>query len=118
MARSAGWGVSHLPYPSYSSHWSRTHRIPLIITSLQRGVECRKCHEPLKRFFGPFRHAGAPTKRLNEQVKRNAARFPADFLFRLTTAEFKTLRSQLQALANRSQIATDCQKHRDLRLLP
>ena len=28
-----------------------------------------------------------PTKRLNEQVKRNADRFPEDFLFRLTSAE-------------------------------
>jgi hypothetical protein len=28
-----------------------------------------------------------PTKRLNEQVKRNRARFPADFVFRLTTQE-------------------------------
>ena len=26
---------------------------------------------------------GVPTKRLNEQVKRNAARFPEDFVFQL-----------------------------------
>jgi len=30
---------------------------------------------------------GVPTKRLNEQVKRNADRFPEDFVFRLTEAE-------------------------------
>jgi hypothetical protein len=30
---------------------------------------------------------GVTTKRLNEQVKRNAARFPADFIFRLTSTE-------------------------------
>lgn len=30
---------------------------------------------------------GVQTKRLNEQVKRNRARFPADFLFQLTPAE-------------------------------
>ena len=30
---------------------------------------------------------GVPTKRLNEQVKRNAARFPADFLFQLNAEE-------------------------------
>ena len=30
---------------------------------------------------------GVTTKRLNEQVKRNLARFPADFVFRLTSAE-------------------------------
>ncbi len=30
---------------------------------------------------------GVPTKRLNEQVKRNIKRFPADFMFQLTEAE-------------------------------
>jgi ORF6N domain-containing protein len=30
---------------------------------------------------------GAPTKRLNEQVKRNTKRFPEDFMFQLTTEE-------------------------------
>ena len=30
---------------------------------------------------------GVPTKRLNEQFKRNRDRFPADFLFQLTGAE-------------------------------
>ena len=30
---------------------------------------------------------GVSTKRLNEQVKRNRDRFPADFMFRLTKAE-------------------------------
>jgi ORF6N domain len=30
---------------------------------------------------------GVPTKRLNEQVRRNIDRFPADFMFQLTPAE-------------------------------
>jgi hypothetical protein len=30
---------------------------------------------------------GVPTKRLNEQVKRNKERFPADFMFQLNEAE-------------------------------
>lgn len=30
---------------------------------------------------------GVSTKRLNEQVKRNRARFPADFVFQLTASE-------------------------------
>jgi hypothetical protein len=30
---------------------------------------------------------GAPTKRLNEQVKRNKERFPEDFMFQLTATE-------------------------------
>ena len=33
-------------------------------------------------------------KRLNEQVKRNRRRFPRDFMFRLTPAEARALRSQ------------------------
>jgi len=37
---------------------------------------------------------GVSTKRLNEQVKRNKQRFPADFMFRLTPAESRRLRSQ------------------------
>ena len=53
---------------------------------------------------------GVTTKRLNEQVKRNTARFPADFKFRLTKTETVAL--------NRSQNATGSQKHRDPRFAP
>jgi hypothetical protein len=35
-----------------------------------------------------------PTKRLNEQVRRNLDRFPPDFMFQLTEEEFDRLRSQ------------------------
>ena len=35
-----------------------------------------------------------PTKRLNEAVKRNMARFPEDFMFQLTAEETDSLRSQ------------------------
>jgi len=34
---------------------------------------------------------GVPTKRLNEQVRRNQGRFPKDFVFQLTTDEFQEL---------------------------
>lgn len=44
---------------------------------------------------------GVGTKRLNEQGKRNLARFPNDFLFRLTPDEIETL--------NRSHFATGSQ---------
>lgn len=37
---------------------------------------------------------GVPTKRLNEAVKRNMARFPRDFAFRVTAAEAAILKSQ------------------------
>lgn len=53
---------------------------------------------------------GVTTKRFNEQVKRNIARFPDDFMFRLTMDEYGSL--------NRSQFATGSQKHRDPRFLP
>ncbi len=36
---------------------------------------------------------GVTTKRLNEQVKRNLARFPTDFMFQLTAGEVAALRS-------------------------
>lgn len=53
---------------------------------------------------------GVTTKRLNEQVKRNAERFPEDFLLRLTRPEVEAL--------NRSQFAAGSQKHRDPRFPP
>jgi hypothetical protein len=37
---------------------------------------------------------GVTTKRLNEQVKRNAERFPEDFMFQLTPEEAELSRSQ------------------------
>jgi len=35
------------------------------------------------------------TRRLNEQVKRNIERFPADFMFQLENGEFENLKSQI-----------------------
>ncbi len=43
---------------------------------------------------------GVPTKRLNEQVRRNSKRFPPDFAFALTYPEVARLRSQF-ATSNR-----------------
>src|SRR5216683_2616912 len=36
-----------------------------------------------------------PTKRLNEQVRRNIRRFPEDFMFQLTKDELANWRSQI-----------------------
>ena len=68
---------------------------------------------------------GVTTKRLNEQVKRNIARFPERFMFRLTADDMTCLRSQI-ATSNdagtsadtplRSQIATS--KRGGVRYLP
>jgi hypothetical protein len=55
---------------------------------------------------------GVPTKRLNEQVRRNRKHFPEDFMFQLTAEEAECLRSQIATsnpaakLGMRSQIAT------------
>jgi hypothetical protein len=42
---------------------------------------------------------GVKTKRLNEQMRRNIKRFPADFMFQLNEKEWQNLRSQF-ATAN------------------
>ena len=52
---------------------------------------------------------GVPTKRLNEQIRRNRERFPADFAFKLTPVETTDLRSQ---------IATSSSGHGGRRYLP
>jgi len=56
---------------------------------------------------------GVSTKRLNEQVKRNKVRFPADFVFRLTAKEWRSIRANVSQIPEvqvdrieRSQIAT------------
>jgi len=47
-----------------------------------------------------------PTKRLNEQVKRNIERFDSDFMFQLTNQELENLRSQ-NATTNFNMIRTN-----------
>jgi hypothetical protein len=56
---------------------------------------------------------GTTTKRLNEQVRRNVDRFPEDFMFQLTSAEWAILVRR----TNRSQLATGSQRHRDPRFM-
>jgi len=66
---------------------------------------------------------GVATKRFNEAVKRNRQRFPDDFAFRLTAAEFTELRSRSRfgdtqvsdskgGKPNWSQFATSSAHHR------
>jgi hypothetical protein len=52
---------------------------------------------------------GVTSKRLNEQVSRNAKRFPSEFMFQLTRKEVVDLRSQ---------IATSSPSHGGRRFLP
>ncbi|RJQ32552.1 MAG: ORF6N domain-containing protein [Actinobacteria bacterium] len=49
---------------------------------------------------------GVETKRLNEAVKRNIDRFPADFMFQLNEEELEILKSQFVTSSLRSQFAT------------
>jgi hypothetical protein len=44
---------------------------------------------------------GVPTKRLNEQYRRNRKRFPEDFAFQLTAREANSLRSQIATSSSR-----------------
>jgi hypothetical protein len=64
-----------------------------------------------------------PTKRFNQQVRRNLKRFPADFMFQLTTTEAGALRSQFATSktgrgALRSQFATSKTGRGGRRYLP
>jgi ORF6N domain len=65
-----------------------------------------------------------PTKALNQAVKRNQDKFPEDFLFQLTSGEVQEARWPIpasavsEATADRSQIVTGSQKHRDPRHRP
>jgi len=63
---------------------------------------------------------GVPTFRFNEAIKRNRHRFPSDFMFQLTRAEFNSLRSQVAILkkGNSSQFAMSSRKHRGAAYLP
>ncbi len=61
---------------------------------------------------------GVPTKRLNEQVRRNIRRFPSDFMFQLTPKEAELLRYPFGTSNLRSQIATSSRGHGGRRYRP
>jgi len=48
-------------------------------------------------------HYEVETKVLNQAVKRNAKRFPADFMFRLTAEERQHIRSQTVTASQRKR---------------
>ncbi len=69
------------------------------------------------------------TKALNQAVKRNIDRFPEDFMLRLTSKEWLTMRSQIVTTSTqdinlqpvtlmRSQIVTSSQRKRKISLTP
>ena len=66
---------------------------------------------------------GVPTKAFNQAVKRNAGRFPEDFIFQLTAQEWSNLKSQITTssseapqteggLPNWSQFVTSSKRYR------
>ena len=57
------------------------------------------------------------TKRLNQQLRRNRSRFPADFAFQLTAEELTDLKSQIATSSLRLQTATS-KKRGGRRYLP
>ncbi len=74
---------------------------------------------------------GVSTSALNQAVKRNRDRFPADFMFQLNKDEADAMWSQTvttseegnnpkaqNVILNRSQFVTGSQKHRDPKFLP
>lgn len=63
------------------------------------------------------------TKALNQAVKRNYKRFPADFMFRLSIAEWQAIRSQsvtasAATVSLRSQVVTASQGKRNISVTP
>jgi hypothetical protein len=61
---------------------------------------------------------GVETKALNQAVRRNRGRFPADFMFQLTRGESEILRGQIGTSNLRSQFATSRSAHGGRRYLP
>ena len=55
---------------------------------------------------------GVETKRFNEAIKRNVARFPEDFMFQLSSDEAESLRSQFATLDERTSTKTGRGQHR------
>jgi hypothetical protein len=66
---------------------------------------------------------GVEARALNQAVKRNQKRFPADFMFQLTENEYETVRSQFVTASpgkkrNSSQVVISSRKHRGRRYRP
>lgn len=76
---------SRSPSPSPAAPPSRTIASRIVVVRGQRVI----LDADLAELYG------VPTRRLNEQVRRNAERFPEDFCFQLSADEAAVLRSQI-----------------------
>lgn len=85
------------------------HRAPVAVEGITRAIVVLRGRRILldHELAGLY---GVSTKALNQAVKRNARRFPTDFMFRLTRGEAAAL--------DRSQIVTGARKHRNPRFPP
>ena len=140
---SKSWKESFQPLEKYGTHFpmsgtKHSEKGRADVRQQPKGVAKLKSIEPLiltlrgKKviFDADLAEAyGVETKRLNEQVKRNADRFPEDFMFQMTRKEWRNLKSQTVTSSledvenqldrdNRPQIATGSQKHRAPQALP
>ena len=76
----------------------RTHMaVPILREHVERNILLIRGHRvmldaDLAKLYG------VPLRTLNQAVKRNASRFPADFMFQVTVAEATALRSQFVTL--------------------
>ena len=59
-----------------------------------------------------------PTKAFNQAVRRNIERFPGDFMFQLTEAEVRTMRSQFVTASGEIIDSPDLRSKRNARFLP
>ena len=58
---------------------------------------------------------GVPTFRFDEAIKRNKNRFPPDFMFQLSQAEFEALRSQtaISEMEGAGQLIANCDEFKE-----
>src|SRR6266516_8181368 len=93
-SRQRNSSIIFLPMPKKSKSPVAVEQIDGMIRTI-RGVRVMLDRDLAKIY-------GVPTFRFNEAIKRNRHRFPSDFMFQLTRAEFDKLKEQS---ANSSQIA-------------
>jgi hypothetical protein len=86
-----------------SSFYNFVHVLTLNFEGMEQAVMTIDFKERILRIRGEYvildkdiaQLYGVTTGALNQAVKRNANRFPSDFMFQLTAAEFDSLKSQI-----------------------
>ena len=89
-----GWMPSRLAQSEIYLHACREHDMPTSLVAVESVAQRILLIRGQKVMLDAELY-GVPTKRFNEQVKRNLDRFPTDFMFQLTEDEGESLRSQI-----------------------